>query len=204
MATGSLAGRRATRPASFVLTMLQRARRPRSCRFVPVSRWPIRLRSQRMISRTAAGENMRIGGARRADHRRRPQTDCRQQIAIEVTHSPDPLSSFAMRTDADGTFRTPAQFPKPLAYRLVVRTILVDVASSVWLCPAASGNQFPDVVVERSKLRLDSKLSGNEIVAVLNGEPIQASLALERAFCAPLRPDRMTLWSRPKGSQPAR
>ncbi len=116
------------------------------------------------------------------------------QIAIEVTHSPDPLSSFAMRTDADGTFRTPAQFPKPLAYRLVVRTILVDVASSVWLCPAASGNQFPDVVVERSKLRLDSKLSGNEIVAVLNGEPIQASLALERAFCAPLRPDRMTLW----------
>ena len=126
--------------------------------------------------------------------RGRPQTDRRRHKLHRNRKLADPLSSFAMRTDADGTFRTPAQFPKPLAYRLVVRTILVDVASSVWLCPAASGNQFPDVVVERSKLRLDSKLSGNEIVAVLNGEPIQASLALERAFCAPLRPDRMTLW----------
>jgi hypothetical protein len=120
------------------------------------------------------------------------------QIVVEVERSLDPAHNFRTTADSDGSFRTPASFPKQLKYRLTVRSILKDVASSAWMCPAVSGDRFPDLAVDRSKLKLDSKLAGDEIVALVNGRPIEASVALERAFCDRLRPDGATLWSASK------
>jgi hypothetical protein len=116
------------------------------------------------------------------------------RIVVEVEHSPDPAHNFRSTTDSDGSFRTPAGFPKQLKYRLTIRSILKDIVSSAWMCPAASGDRFPDLIVDRSQLKLDSKLAGDEVVALINGRPIEASVSLERAFCDRLRPDGATLW----------
>jgi hypothetical protein len=115
------------------------------------------------------------------------------QIVVEVEHSLDPTRTFRTAVDADGSFQTPANFPKNLKYRLTVRAILKDVASSAWICPAASGSRLPDLVVERSKLGLDTRYSGSEIVAIVDGRPILASEFFERAYPEPLPPDGLSL-----------
>lgn len=108
------------------------------------------------------------------------------QVVLEVGDSPDPSGMLRTVADSDGSFRTPAQFPKNLKYRLTIRSLLEDVASSEWMCPSSSGNKFPDLIVDRAKASVAAKLTGKEIVARVNGQPISASELLERAFGEPL------------------
>jgi len=123
------------------------------------------------------------------------------QVVVDVEHSPDPSGLFRTTVDSDGSFRTPANFPAQLKYRLTVRSILQDIASSDWMCPAASGNRFPDLVVERSKLGLESRLFGGEIVARVNGRPILASEIFERAYPEPLPPNGLSLLVASRGME---
>jgi hypothetical protein len=122
------------------------------------------------------------------------------QIVVEVEHSPDPLRTFRLTVDSDGSFQTADHFPKDLRYRLTVQSCLKDIASSDWICPAVSGNRFPDLVVESSKLGIESRLSGKEIVARVNGRPILASELLERAYPEPLPPDGASLLVASRGT----
>jgi len=115
------------------------------------------------------------------------------QIVVEVEHSLDPTRTFRTTVDSDGSFQTPASFPKQLKYRLTVRAILKDVVSSAWICPATSGSRFPDLVVGRSKLGLNTVFSGKEVVAIVDGRPILASEIFERACAEPLPPDNLSL-----------
>jgi hypothetical protein len=108
------------------------------------------------------------------------------QVVVEVRDSPDPLGAFRAAVNSEGVFRTPALLPKSFKYRLTVRSMLEDVASSAWICPDSSGSKFTDMIVERAKASVTSKLSGKEIVARVNGQPILASELLERAFVDPL------------------
>ena len=123
------------------------------------------------------------------------------QVVVEVEHSLDPTRTFRTAVDTYGSFQTPPHFPKQLKYRLTVRAILKDVASSAWICPATSGGQFADLVVERSKLGLDARFSGTEVVALVDRQPILASEILERAYVEPLSPDGLTLQIAAKGLQ---
>lgn len=104
------------------------------------------------------------------------------RVVVEVHDSPDPIGEFRIAVDSQGSFRTPALFPKDMKYRLTVRSMLDVVASSDWMCPAASADTFPDLIVDRAKAAVTSKLSGKETVARVNGQPIFASELLERAF----------------------
>jgi parvulin-like peptidyl-prolyl isomerase len=115
------------------------------------------------------------------------------QVMIEVEDTPDPTRSFRTTTGEDGSFRTPARFPKHLKYRVTVRRILKDVASSEWMCPATSGTHFRDLVVDRAKLGLESRIECDEVVARVNGQQIRASELLERACPEPLPPNDMSL-----------
>jgi parvulin-like peptidyl-prolyl isomerase len=115
------------------------------------------------------------------------------EIVVAAEHSPDPTYSFRTTTGEDGSFRTPARFPKHLKYRVTVRRILKDVASSQWLCPATSGTQFRDLAVDRAKLGLGSRIELDEVVARVNGQPIRASEIFERACAEPLSPSGMSL-----------
>jgi hypothetical protein len=63
------------------------------------------------------------------------------------------------------------------------------------LCPASSGNRFPDLAVDPSKISSASKLLGAEVVARVNGQPIFASELLERAAVESLNADGLTLLS---------
>jgi hypothetical protein len=114
-------------------------------------------------------------------------------LIVEVRDSHDPRGAIRTVANADGSFQTPAHFPKHLTYRLTVRSLLKDVASSDWMSPTASGNRFADLVVDRGKLKLTSKLPRDEIVAVVNGQPILAGVPLDRAFREPLPPNGMKL-----------
>ena len=111
---------------------------------------------------------------------RKPIADA--QVVVEVANSVDKARFFRTWAQSDGSFKTPAIFPSQHKYRVTVRSILDDVVSTQWICPAASGNKFPDVVVDRAKLSTTSELSGHEIVARVNDQPILAAEILERAF----------------------
>jgi hypothetical protein len=117
------------------------------------------------------------------------------QVVVEVADSPDALGQFRTTVETDGSIRTPPQFPRQLKYRLTVRSLLTNVASSAWLCPASSGNRFPDLAVDPSKSSLASKLLGQEVVARVNGQLIFASELLERAAVEPLNADGLNLLS---------
>lgn len=108
------------------------------------------------------------------------------QIVIDVADSPDPSRRFRATLDTKGSFHTPVQFPARLKYRLSVCSMLETVASTAWICPAESGTQFPDLVVDHAKVNLHERLTGKEIVARVNGQPTLASELLERAFVDPL------------------
>jgi hypothetical protein len=120
------------------------------------------------------------------------------QIIIEVEHSLDPTRTFRTAVDADGTFQTPARFPKQLKYRLTVRSILKDVASTAWICPAAGHSSsavvhFPDLVADRSQLGLDKRIPGEQVAALVDGRPILASELFERAYPEPLSAEGLSL-----------
>jgi|GEM_PF-7046043 len=117
------------------------------------------------------------------------------QAVVEVADSPDALGQFRTTVETDGSIRTPLQFPRQLKYRLTVRSLLANVASSAWLCPASSGNRFPDLAVDASKISAASKLLGPEVVARVNGQPIFASELLERAAVESLNADGLNLLS---------
>jgi PPIC-type PPIASE domain len=105
-------------------------------------------------------------------------------IIVEVADSPDPLGAFRTTVEPDGSFRTPREFPRSLKYRVTVRSLLTDLRSSAWLCPAASGNRFADLSIDSTSLT--SKLSGKEVVARVDGHPIFAQAILERAYTEPV------------------
>jgi parvulin-like peptidyl-prolyl isomerase len=115
------------------------------------------------------------------------------QVVVEVADSPDRGHLLVGTVDANGSFRTPAQFPKRLKYRLTVRSMLDVVASTDWGCPAFSGTQFPDLIADRGKLGLGSKLTGKETVARVEGQPIYAYELFQRALIEPLGPNGCTL-----------
>jgi hypothetical protein len=115
------------------------------------------------------------------------------QIIVDVADSPDPLARFHATSGSDGTIQTPAQFPTGLKYRLIVRSMLDDVATSDWRCPGVSGNRFADLMLDGSKFSRMSKLSGKEIVARVNNLPIYASELFERAFTDALDEKGLTL-----------
>ncbi len=117
------------------------------------------------------------------------------EVVVEVSDSPDALGQFRTAVDTDGSIRTPPQFPRQLKYRLTVRSLLNNVASSAWLCPASSGNRFPDLAVDPSKISLASKLLGPEVVARVNGQPIFASELLERAAVESVNAEGLNLLS---------
>jgi len=121
------------------------------------------------------------------------------QVAVEVENSPDATQFFQTTADELGRFETPAEFPKQLKYRLVVRSILKSVAMSPWICPATGGIRFPDVLVEPAKLGLDNTIPGNEVIALVDGRPILAAEIVERAYPEPLRPDGLSLLAADKG-----
>ncbi len=133
-----------------------------------------------LSGRVLAGDGKPLAGAR---------------VVVEVADSPDVLGQFCTTVDSDGSIRTPPQFPRQLKYRLTVRSLLTNVASSAWLCPASSGDRFPDLAVDASKISAASKLLGPEVVARVNGQSIFASELLERAAVEPLNADRLTLLS---------
>jgi hypothetical protein len=137
------------------------------------------------------------GGILGTDHKPIPGA----QVVVEVEHSLDPTRTFRTTVDSHGSFQTPPHFPKQLKYRVTVRAILKDIASSAWICPATSGSQFADLVVERSKLGLDSRFFGKEVVTLVDGRPILASELLERAYPEPLPPDGLSLLVAAKGLQ---
>jgi hypothetical protein len=112
-------------------------------------------------------------------------------IIVEVADSPDPLGAFRTTVAPDGSFRTPREFPRSLKYRVTVRSWLADLASSAWLCPAASGNRFADLSIDSTSLT--SKLSGKEVVARVNGQPIYAEEILERVSTEPINAGGQTL-----------
>jgi hypothetical protein len=112
-------------------------------------------------------------------------------IIIEVADSPDPLGAFRTTVEPDGSFHTPREFPRSLKYRVTVRSLLTDLATSAWLCPAVSGNRFADLSIDSTALT--SKLSGKEAVARVNGKPIYAEEILERAFTEPINAGGQTL-----------
>jgi hypothetical protein len=144
---------------------------------------PVRLQEQKC-------DLVALGG-RVLDTNHQPIAGAR--VVIEVEHSLDPTRTFRTTVGSDGLVETPARFPKQLKYRLTARAILKDVASSAWICPATSGSRFPDLVVERSQLGLHTKLSGKEVVALVDGRPILASEILQRAYQEPLSPDGLSL-----------
>jgi hypothetical protein len=127
------------------------------------------------------------------------QPICGAQVAVEVENSPDATQFFQTTADELGRFETPAEFPKGLKYRLVVRSILKSVAASPWICPATAGTHFPDVLVEPAKLGLDKKIPGSEAIALVDGRPIPASEIVERAYPEPLSPDGLSLFRADKG-----
>ncbi len=114
-------------------------------------------------------------------------------VAIEVADSVDSLGQFGVTTDADGSFRTPPQYPRQLKYRITVCSLLTPIASSAWWCPADGGLRFPDFVVDSSNISPTSRLTGQEVVARVNGQPIHASELLERAAAEPLNAAGLTL-----------
>ncbi len=101
------------------------------------------------------------------------------QLFIEVESAAPTF--VAVHTGPDGTFRTPKRFPRRLRYRLAARLLLDVIGSSDWICPGASGTSFPDLSVDAAKLRFETRLSGSEVVARVNGEPVRSSEILERA-----------------------
>jgi parvulin-like peptidyl-prolyl isomerase len=131
------------------------------------------------------------------------------QVVIQVEHSPDPQHIFRATLDADGTFQTPAQFPKQLKYRLTARSILKDVASTDWLCPAAGRSSttlvhFPDLVADRSQLGLEKRIPGEQVAALVDGRPILAKELLERAYPEPLSPEGLSLLTAAKAIKSGR
>jgi parvulin-like peptidyl-prolyl isomerase len=102
-------------------------------------------------------------------------------VVIEIGALVDAPMFFRAETSADGSFRTAACFPKRVKYRLTVRDLLDVAAASEWICPAVSGTSFADLRVDVAKLRIGKPLTGGEVVARVNGEPILARQFLERA-----------------------
>ncbi len=108
------------------------------------------------------------------------------RVAIEAANSPDPSALLTLSLDANGSIHTPAQFPARFRYRLIVRSMLDNVASTEWICPACSGARFPDLIVDRARVAVDAPLTGKEIVARVNNQPIYAEELLARYSTEPL------------------
>jgi PPIC-type PPIASE domain len=107
-------------------------------------------------------------------------------LLVEIENASGAPTFFSVQTGADGAFRTAVCFPKRLKYRLIARLLLDVVGCSDWMCPAASGTTFPDFSVDATRLRIGTRLSGDEVVARVNGEPIRAHEILDWAFVQPL------------------
>jgi hypothetical protein len=136
------------------------------------------------ICQLRANENFVALAGRVLGEDRKPLSGAR--VVVDVADSPDPSRKFQVTLDTNGSFRTPAQYPPRLKYRLSVCSMLETVASTAWICPANSGTQFPDLVVDPAKVNLHGRLTGKEVVARVNGQPILAAELLERAFAEPL------------------
>ena len=114
-------------------------------------------------------------------------------VVIQKVESKETIDCLRLRTDSGGLYQTPAWFPKRLEYRVTVRSMCKDVATTAPRTVANSCEQFPDIVIGRPPVDPKSKLTGAEVVAVVNGESIAASEIFERASRAPLSPSQMTL-----------
>ena len=117
---------------------------------------------------------------------------------MEVENSPDATQFFQTTADALGRFETPAEFPKQLKYRLVVRSILKR-----WRCRPGSARRPAGIVSPTywsSPRSSDSitTIPGNEAIALVDGRPTWLRIswnALSRA----LRPDGLSLLAADKG-----
>ena len=149
-----------------------------------------------------ARKTARTGGPQRANPRHGSQAHPRRAKSSSKSSTRSTRRTRSgRRSTQTARFRRRPGFPKQLKYRLTVRAILKDVASSAWICPATSGSRFPDLVVERSKLGLDTRFFGKEVVALVDGRPILASEILERAYPEPLPPQGLSLLMAAKGLQ---
>jgi parvulin-like peptidyl-prolyl isomerase len=118
------------------------------------------------------------------------------RVAIEAANSPDPSAVLTLSLDANGLFQTPAQFPARFRYRLSVRSMLDNVASTEWICPACSGARFPDLIVDRERVAIDAPLTGKEIVGRVDNHPIYAEELLALYCTEPLSNARSLLLAR--------
>ncbi len=115
------------------------------------------------------------------------------EVVIQLLQAKQTIDCLRLRTDLAGGYETPAWFPRFLEYRVVVRSMCQDIASTAPRIVASRHEPFPDLVIDRPKPSPSSKLTGTEVVALVNREAITASDILERWRDVPLMPAQMTL-----------
>ncbi len=114
-------------------------------------------------------------------------------VLIQRVQSGQTIDCVRLRTGPGGRYQSPSWFPKAFEYRVTVRSMCKDVATTAARTVANSCEQFPDLVIDRPPLYPASKLTGTEVVAVVNGEPILASEIFERWCQVPIEPAHMSL-----------
>jgi beta-lactamase regulating signal transducer with metallopeptidase domain/parvulin-like peptidyl-prolyl isomerase len=115
------------------------------------------------------------------------------QVLVQRMQSGQTIDCLRLRTGPGGRYVSPAWFPQAFEYRVAVRSMCKDVAVTAARTVANSCEQFPDLVIDRPPLYPTSKLTGTEVVAIVNGEPIVASEIFERWCQEPLEPAHMSL-----------
>jgi beta-lactamase regulating signal transducer with metallopeptidase domain len=107
------------------------------------------------------------------------------EVAVQIMRSKDIVDSLRLRTNLAGRYQSPAWFPQQSEYRVTVRSMCRDIASTTPRTLCASSTPFPDLVIDRP-VSPTKRLSGSEVVAVVNGESITAAEVFERRYCEPL------------------
>jgi parvulin-like peptidyl-prolyl isomerase len=149
----------------------------------PTNNKPLQLRIGRFDFASIAGRVVDRGG--------RPVSGA--QVLVQRMQSGQTIDCLRLRTGPGGRYVSPAWFPQAFEYRVAVRSMCQDVATTAARTVANSCELFPDLVIDRPPLYPTSTLTGTEVVAIVNGEPIVASEIFERWAQEPLEPAHMSL-----------
>jgi len=105
------------------------------------------------------------------------------QIATDIAQKENPAFGFRRKTDATGSFKTPAHFPQRHSYRVSIQQRNLEPVVSPWINPARDGTTFPDIAI-----------SGVETPSTVDNSPRMLERTIVDNDGNPVSSARVTVW----------